>query len=120
MPVEVCVIFVMDAVHEVHPAAEIAAERAVVRDEIVAEVGVVPVKAESGREERENEPVIVVVAEVEGVTVRVIEGVVVAVLPVEVEEGSGQFPAHGTQVESVVTTWLWLELPCLYTGQLIM
>ena len=62
MPVEVCVIFVMDAVHEVHPAAEIAAERAVVRDEIVAEVGVVPVKAESGREERENEPVTVVVA----------------------------------------------------------
>ena len=62
MPVEVCVIFVMDAEHEVHPAAEIAAERAVVRDEIVAEVGVVPVKAESGREERENEPVTVVVA----------------------------------------------------------
>ena len=31
-----------------------------------------------------------------------------------------QLPAHGTQVESVVTTWLWLELPCLYTGQLMM
>jgi len=80
------VIFVMDAEHEVHPAAEIAAERAVVRDEIVAEVGVVPSKAESGREERENEPVTVVVAAVDfvAVAVAVAEAVAEAVAVAEV------------------------------------
>lgn len=55
-PVEEAVMDVMAAVQDVHPAAEIEVERALVRAARVAVVGVVPLKAELGRLERVKEP----------------------------------------------------------------
>ena len=48
---------VMVAVQEVQPAAAMEVDRAAVRVLMVAVVGVVPLNAELGREEREKEPV---------------------------------------------------------------
>ena len=73
----------MTAEQVLQPAAETAEVRAAVREVMVAEVGEVPLKAESGREERENEPETVVVVEVLGDAARVL-ALPGEVVPVEV------------------------------------